>query len=98
MKLFRKFLRYWIGFASLLSFLGGWVILAHSPKPVLFQSSSPAALPPSTLTGLPTIQAYGSTTDTGLTFFSTPVPSTNPQPIQPVQPGQAVPLLRTRGS
>ena len=100
MKLFRKILRYWIGIASVLSFLGGWVILAHSPKPVQFQSSSsaiqPSALP--TLPTLPPIQAYGATSNNGLTFFSTPAPSNNVQPIQPVQPSQVVPLLRTRGS
>ena len=101
MKLFRKILRYWIGIASLLSFLGGWVILAHSAKPVQLQSSS-SSIPPTALPGLHPIQAYGATTSNGLTFFSTPVPYNPPvnnlQPIQPVQPSQGVPLLRTRGS
>jgi len=101
MKIFRKLLRYWIGIASVLSFLGGWVILAHSPKPVQFQSSS-SAIQPSALPTLPPIQAYGATTGNGITFFSTPAPSnpstSNLQPIQPVQPSQNVPLLMTRGS
>jgi len=98
MKLFRKILRYWIGIASVLSFMGGWVILAHSPKPVQFQSVSSSAIPPTTLPNLPPIQAYGATTSNGMTFFSTSAPSNNVQPIQPVQPSQVVPLLRTRGS
>jgi hypothetical protein len=98
MKLFRKILRYWIGLASMLSFLGGWVILAHSPKPVQFPSATSSSVPPASLQGLPPIQAYGDTSSNGLTFFSTPAPSTNIQPIQPVQPSQNVPFLRTRGS
>ena len=108
MKIFRKILRYWIGIASVLSFLGGWVILAHSPKPVQPQSVSSSSVPPIALPSLPPIQAYGATTNTGPTFFSTTAPSNpsanNVQPIQPVQsiqpvqPSQAVPVLRTRGS
>ncbi len=101
MKLFRKLLRYWIGIASVLSFLGGWVILAHSPKPVQSQSTS-ASVSPTVLSTLPPIQAYGGTSNNGPTFFSTTAPgnstNNNVQPIQPVQPVQTVPLLRTRGS
>jgi hypothetical protein len=101
MKIFRKLLRYWIGIASVLSFLGGWVILAHSPKPVSLQSAA-SSIQPAALPGLPPIQAYGATTSNGPTFFSTTAPSNPPasniQPIQPVQPSQGMPLLRTRGS
>ena len=103
MKIFRKILRYWIGIASLLSFLGGWVILAHSPKPVQLQSAS--SLQPMALPSLPPIQAYVATTSNGPIFFSTTAPTNPPanniqpiQPVQPVQPSQAAPFLRTRGS
>jgi len=103
MKLFRKILRYWIGIASVFSFLGGWVILAHSPKPVHLQPATglqPTGLP--ALPSLPPIQPYSATTSSGLTFFSTPVPTnppaTNIQPIQPIQPFQNIPILRTGGS
>jgi len=102
MKLFRKLLRYWIGIASLLSFLGGWIILAHSPKPVQPQSASASSVPPTVLSTLPPIQAYGGTSNNGPSFFSNTAPGNssgnNVQPIQPVQPSQGVPLLRTRGS
>ena len=102
MKLFRKILRYWIGIASVLSFLGGWVILAHSPKPVQLQSNASSAQPSAASPTLPAIQAYGATTSNGMTFFSTTAPGNsspnNTQSIQPVQPSQSVPLLRTRGS
>ena len=88
MKLFRKILRYWIGIASLLSFLGGWVILAHSPKPVQAVTVQPSV----TLPNLPPIQAYGNGgNNNGLNFFSNSAP-TNPQP------SSGMPLLRTRGS
>jgi hypothetical protein len=100
MKFFRKLLRYWIAVASVLSFLGGWVILAHSPKPVQLQSAT--SVQPTALPDLPPIQAYGATSSNGLTFFSNPAPTNPPasniQPIQPVQPSQGVPFLRTRGS
>ena len=42
MKVFRFALNIWITLASIFSFLVGWVVLAHSPKPV--QSAAPAAM------------------------------------------------------
>jgi hypothetical protein len=90
MKPFRKALRYWMAIASVLSFMGGWVILAHSPKPVQTQSvtvQSSAALP-----ALPPIQAYGSNVNNnGLGFFSNTAPANS-------QPSPGMPRLRTRGS
>jgi hypothetical protein len=93
MKTYRKLLRFWIAMASVLSFLGGWVILAHSPKPVQPQAStvqSAAALP-----NLPPIQAYGSdVNNNGLGFFSDNAPANS----QSIQPSAGMPRLRTRGS
>ena len=87
MKIYRKALRYWIAIASVFSFLGGWAILAHSPKPVQPVSIQQAALP-----NLPPIQAFGSEDNSnGPGFFPT-----NPQ-MAPQQ-GSGFPLLRTRGS
>ncbi len=34
MKPMKIFLRYWFAITSVLSFVAGWIILAHSPKPV----------------------------------------------------------------
>ena len=91
MKTFRKALRYWIAFASLLSFLGGWVILAHSPKPVQPVTVQQAAA----LSALPPIQAFGSNiNNNGLGFFSNNAPASS----QSNQPGLGMPVLRTRGS
>lgn len=90
MKIFRKVLRYWIAIASVLSFLGGWVILAHSPKPVQPQPSSAQSV---ALPNLPPIQAYGSNVNNnGLNFFSNNNTQSSPQP------STSVPMLRTRGS
>ncbi len=55
MKLFRFGLNLWITVVSLLSFLLGWAVLAHAPKPVQHNRAqvtinSPAVLP--TLTPL----------------------------------------------
>lgn len=41
MKLFRFALNIWITLVSILSFLFGWIVLGHSPKPVQ-PSSQPA--------------------------------------------------------
>jgi hypothetical protein len=84
MKIYKKALRYWIAIASLFSFLGGWIILAHSPKPVQAQTNQ--------LSALPTIQAYDSNTNnSGRSLFST-----NSQAVPRQSSG--MPLLRTRGS
>ena len=84
MNLFRKALRYWIAIASVLSFLGGWVILAHSPKPV-----QPVTVQSITL---PTIQPFDSNVNNnGLGFFSG-----NSQANPQLRSG--LPALRTRGS
>jgi hypothetical protein len=90
MKIFKKLLHYWIALASVLSFLGGWVILAHSPKPV---QSQPGSVQSVALPDLPPIQAYGSNVNNnGLNFFSNNNTQSNPQP------SAGVPMLRTRGS
>lgn len=45
MKFWKLTLRIWITTASLLSFLGGWAVLAHSPKPNQFKSENLPAVP-----------------------------------------------------
>ena len=34
MKIFKNILRWWLSLASIFGFLGGWIMLAHAPKPV----------------------------------------------------------------
>ncbi len=43
MKLWKSIIRIWITLTSLVSFLIGWAVLAHSPKPNPFKASD---LPP----------------------------------------------------
>jgi hypothetical protein len=89
MKPFRKLLRIWIALASVASFLGGWAILAHSPKPVLSQAGTSQQ---TVLPDLPAIQAYGGdVNNNGLGFFSDNAPA-NSQSVS------GMPRLRTRGS
>ncbi len=45
MKLWKNLIRIWLTLASLVSFLVGWVVLAHAPKPNQFNPSSVPAAP-----------------------------------------------------
>ncbi|MGA7192515.1 MAG: hypothetical protein WBW94_02715 [Anaerolineales bacterium] len=101
MRFFKASLRTLIMLASTFSFLGGWILLAHSLKPTSTSSSS------STYTNMPSI---------ALTPFPTlaPIPgfdSQQPQTLQPVQQQnpfnivaqqqpqfQTVPMFTTSGS
>jgi hypothetical protein len=57
MKIIKTALHYWIALVSVLSFLVGWGMLAHSLKPVQASTQNTAALP-----ALPPIQAFGGLT------------------------------------
>ena len=91
MKLFRFALNIWITLASVLSFLLGWVALAHSPKPVQpaqVQIVSPAALP--TLIPLQDLQS-GVSTDNGVQTFQV-------QPSTSYFNSAPAPVFRSSGS
>jgi hypothetical protein len=45
MKFWKVLLRVWITFASLTSFLIGWIVLAHAPKPNQFNPATAAPMP-----------------------------------------------------
>lgn len=45
MKIWKNIIRIWFSLASLGSFLTGWAILAHAPKPNQFDLSSVPSLP-----------------------------------------------------
>lgn len=82
MKLFRFALNLWITLVSILSFLLGWVILGHSPKPVQpsGQPSTVSVAPLPTLTPLDSLQ-FGN--DSGFQSFQAPNSGfiSGPQPI-----------------
>ncbi len=65
MKIMKTALHYWIAIVSVLSFLAGWGMLAHSLKPVQASQSSP--LNTASLPSLPPIQAFGSGNGNGFT-------------------------------
>lgn len=90
MKPYRNFLRIWLAITSVLSFIGGWIILAHSLKPV---NPTPAKgtneLAP--LPTLPPIQTFGTNNNNGGGFglFSSPNNRSS---------GFGFPTMRTGGS
>jgi hypothetical protein len=58
MKTMRLALRVWIASTSLAGFLGGWVLLAHAPKPAPLVTPAPASAEV-TLAPLPTLPPLG---------------------------------------
>ena len=86
MKLLKIGIRFWITITSVLSFLMGWIMLAHAPKPN--QASSPST---NIVAPLPTLQP----------LFSSDDDSLQNQPLFSQQPGprsQFRPAFRTGGS
>jgi hypothetical protein len=83
-------LRLLIAAGSLAGFLGGWVLLAHGPKPV--ESGAAAANPPAAQVPgpLPTLDIQSLAPDGD-------VPS-GLQPLPALPPQSAMPRLRTSGS
>jgi hypothetical protein len=58
MKILKALLHYWFAFISVVSFLVGWGMLAHSLKPI--QPTQNATNSSITQLSLPPIQAFGS--------------------------------------
>ena len=85
MKIIKTALHYWFAVVSVLSFLAGWGMLAHSLKPVQPVQATTANV--SSLPSLPPIQAFGSGSGSGLNFAA---PGT--------QSNLGAPLLRSGGS
>jgi hypothetical protein len=90
MKLYKTLLHVWIALMSVLTFLGGWAMLAHSRKPVQPAAQSSASVNLAPLPTLPPIQAFGSGTSNNNAFV--------PQ-VAPVQQSSSFfPVMRTGGS
>lgn len=86
MKPFQNLLKTWIAVGSMAAFMGGWIILGHSGKPVDV-SAAAAANNTTTLASLPTLAPLSSTTSRSL------------QPLaQSPNASVSVPRFRTRGS
>ena len=92
LKLMKTVLRVWIATTATGSFLAGWALFAHAPKPV---QSAPAAnalaVPLPTLTPLPPLDTSGSSGGSGL---QPPMFNIQGRPSLFAQ----APLLRTGGS
>src|SRR5450759_3756405 len=107
MKIYKLALRIWIGLASVLGFLGGWALLAHSGKPVPFTTSSAVssnvvqptlqtitATDPSTGSPIPTLPPLPTVQSGTATPTSQPVQL----PMPSFQISSNLPQLRSRGS
>ncbi len=93
MKIFKSAVHYWIAIVSVLSFLVGWGMLAHSLKPV--SASQPSSSPnTATLPALPPIQAFGGLTGSGTTGNNSGLNLTAPSN----PPASSFPRLRSGGS
>jgi hypothetical protein len=100
MKLFKFGLRLWIMLTSVMSFLMGWIMIAHAPKPT--QSSAPSSFnttPIPTLAPLPNL-GTDSVQNNG-NFFQSPQFSVQPS-IQTLPQSSnnfaPAPIFRTSGS
>ena len=108
MKPLKLALRIWFTITSVLSFLVGWALLSHAPKPVSIYSlfSSPASSsassnadttalnPLPTLAPIPSLDSLITNPDTATTNLQ-PLPSFN---NNVTTTNNFVPRLRTRGS
>ena len=91
MKLLKVGLRFWITLASLFSFIGGWIMLVHAPKPDQSTSLNTAlAAAPPTLEPLPPLASSSGGGDSlqSQNFFS----------VQPSVRSQVRGSFRTGGS
>jgi hypothetical protein len=85
MKIWKSLIRVWLTLISLISFLVGWVVLAHAPKPNQFNPASVPAAPK--LAPVPSL-AQVMNSDQSQNFFN----------VQSAQPIQRRPFLRSGGS
>ncbi len=88
MKIWKNLIRIWLTLISLISFLVGWVVLAHAPKPKQFTSANIPAAPQ--LAPIPSLdQVINSDQSQGQSFFNN---------VQSASPFQSRPVLRSGGS
>jgi hypothetical protein len=85
MKKIKNGLRWWLAITSVMSFLGGWIVLAHSPKPI--QPTANTSLAP--IPTLPPLQINGN--NNGFNFFQSNSQSNS-------QPSLGFRSMRTGGS
>ncbi len=96
MKLIKFGLRFWIALTSVFSFLAGWIMLAHAPKPVQPSSYSPSVAPAPTLAPLTPLN-FNNPGGTGFQNIPFSVQPQQPQAPSIFAPAPA-PIFRTGGS
>lgn len=93
MKLLKAGLRVWITIASVVSFISGWILLVHAPKPnqsaSLYDATTPKSQP--TLAPLPPLSNFGGGDDDSQNQFSF-------NNVQPRVRAQSNPFFTTGGS
>jgi hypothetical protein len=99
MKPLKLALRIWITVTSVLSFLVGWALLSHAPKPASIfssQTTTTSASDPLTVDPLPTLAPIPSLDS----LISNPDTAVNLQPLPSFtnNTNTFTPRLRTRGS
>ncbi len=94
MKLFKLGLRVWIGLTSIGTFMLGWIMIAHSPKPIQPASSSSVSVAP-----LPTLAPLTPLNFSNNGTFQSQGFSVQQAPVQPpIQSFFSQPTFRTGGS
>ncbi len=103
MKIMKLALRFWIALTSVISFLVGWAMLAHAPKPVQAKTLQPETslqvTPLPTLAPLPSLDLSGAVQGGGIQVPSVTIqqpPVVIQQP--PVASFSQAPLFSTGGS
>lgn len=91
MKLIKLGIRFWLTIVSVVSFVGGWIMLVHAPKP--YQGSSQQT----NLTPIPTLEPLQPLSDfnTGGNDFQSQQPLFS---VQPQMRSRISPFFRTGGS
>ncbi len=90
MKHFKSILRLWFATTSVVGFLGGWVLFAHSGKPVAANADQQAvAVEATPFAPLPTLAP--------LPAMGDPITNLQPLPVMP-QAQMFAPRMRTGGS
>src|ERR1051325_6718832 len=90
MKLLKLGLHVWLTIASVLSFIGGWILLVHAPKPKQGISLYSVTKAQPTLEPLPPLQSVGGDEDNSQnqSFFN----------VQPDIQARSRPFFQTGGS
>jgi len=98
MKMMKVALRFWIALTSIASFLVGWAMLAHAPKPVqaktlTAQAQSVVLTPLPTLAPLPSVNFSGASNGGGFLL-----PQVNIQAPPPAPMFSQAPVFSSGGS